>query len=98
MLMSKHVLFLAAMNRIILYTLIIGTCFFVSHIAINGTNQYVGRELVKNISYKLPDGWKATSSEKQFRLLEINLNTNEEFSLVVFNNCLLYTSPSPRDY
>ena len=84
--MSKHVLFLAAMNRIILYTLIIGTCFFVSHIAINGTNQYVGRELVKNISYKLPDGWKATSSEKQFRLLEINLNTNEEFSLVVFNN------------
>ena len=86
MLMSKHVLFLAAMNRIILYTLIIGTCFFVSHIAINGTNQYVGRELVKNISYKLPDGWKATSSEKQFRLLEINLNTNEEFSLVVFNN------------
>ena len=84
--MSKHVLFLAAMNRIILYTLIIGTCFFVSHIAINGTNQYVGRELVKNISYKLPDGWKATSSEKQFRLLEISLNTNEEFSLVVFNN------------
>ena len=86
MLMSKHVLFLAAMNRIILYTLIIGTCFFVSHIAINGTNQYVGRELVKNISYKLPDDWKATSSEKQFRLLEISLNTNEEFSLVVFNN------------
>ena len=84
--MSKHVLFLAAMNRIILYTLIIGTCFFVSHIAINGTNQYVGRELVKNISYKLPDGWKATISDKQFRLLEINLNTNEEFSLVVFNN------------
>jgi hypothetical protein len=84
--MSKHVLFLAAMNRIILYTLIIGACFFVSHIAINGTNQYVGRELVKNISYKLPDGWKATSSEKQFRLLEISLNTNEEFSLVVFNN------------
>ena len=86
MLMNKHVLFLVTMNRIILYTLIIGTCFFVSHIAINGTNQYVGRELVKNISYKLPDGWKATSSEKQFRLLEISLNTNEEFSLVVFNN------------
>ena len=86
MLMNKHVLFLVTMNRIILYTLIIGTCFFVSHIAINGTNQYVGRELVKNISYKLPDGWKATSSEKKFRLLEISLNTNEEFSLVVFNN------------
>ena len=86
MLMNKHVLFLVTMNRIILYTLIIGTCFFVSHIAINGTNQYVGRELVKNISYKLPDGWEATSSDKQFRLLEVSLNTNEEFSLVVFNN------------
>ena len=86
MLMNKHVLFLVTMNRIILYTLIIGTCFFVYHIAINGTNQYVGRELVKNISYKLPDDWEATSSDKQFRLLEISLNTNEEFSLVVFNN------------
>lgn len=86
MLMNKHVLFLVTMNRIILYTLIIGTCFFVSHIAINGTNQYVGRELVKNISYKLPNDWEATSSDKQFRLLEISLNTNEEFSLVVFNN------------
>ena len=86
MLMNKHVLFLVTMNRIILYTLIIGTCFFVSHIAINGTNQYVGRELVKNISYKLPDDWEATSSDKQFRSLEISLNTNEEFSLVVFNN------------
>ena len=84
--MSKHVQYLAPMNRIILYTLIIGACFFVSHIAINGTNQYVGRELVKNISYKLPDGWEATSSDKQFRLLEVSLNTNEEFSLVVFNN------------
>lgn len=86
MLMNKRVLYLIAMNRIILYTLIIGTCFFVSHIAINGTNQYMGRELVKNISYKLPDDWKAISSDKQFRLLEISLETNEDFSLVVFNN------------
>ena len=84
--MNKPVLYLVAMNRIILYTLIIGTCFFVSHIAINGTNQYMGRELVKNISYKLPDEWKAISSDKQFRLLEISLETDEDFSLVVFNN------------
>ena len=84
--MNKPVLYLIAMNRIILYTLIIGTCFFVSHIAINGTNQYMGRELVKNISYKLPDDWKAISSDKQFRLLEISLETDEDFSLVVFNN------------
>lgn len=84
--MNKPVLYLVAMNRIILYTLIIATCFFVSHIAINGTNQYMGRELVKNISYKLPDDWKAISSDKQFRLLEISLETDEDFSLVVFNN------------
>lgn len=84
--MNKPVLYLVAMNRIILYTLIIGTCFFVSHIAINGTNKYMGRELVKNISYKLPDDWKAISSDKQFRLLEISLETDEDFSLVVFNN------------
>lgn len=84
--MNKPVLYLVTMNRIILYTLIIGTCFFVSHIAINGTNQYMGRELVKNISYKLPDDWKAISSDKQFRLLEISLETDEDFSLVVFNN------------
>ena len=84
--MNKPALYLIAMNRIILYTLIIGTCFFVSHIAINGTNQYMGRELVKNISYKLPDDWKAISSDKQFRLLEISLETDEDFSLVVFNN------------
>ena len=84
--MNKPVLYLVAMNKIILYTLIIGTCFFVSHIAINGTNQYMGRELVKNISYKLPDDWKAISSDKQFRLLEISLETDKDFSLVVFNN------------
>jgi hypothetical protein len=74
------------MNRFILYIVIIGTCFFISHISINGTNQFMGRDLVKNISYKLPEGWIASSSDKQFRLLEINLENNEDFSLVVFNN------------
>jgi hypothetical protein len=84
--MSKLALYLATMNRFILYTVIIGTCFFVSHISINGTNEFIGRELVKNISYKLPDGWVASSSDKQFRLLEISLKDNSDFSLVVFNN------------
>ena len=84
--MSKLVLYLAIMNRLILYTVIIGACFFISHIAINGTNQFIGRDMVKNISYKLPDNWEASSSDKQFRLLEVNLDTNEDFSLVVFNN------------
>ena len=84
--MSKLALYLATMNKVILYAVIIGTCFFVSHISINGTNEFIGRELVKNISYKLPDGWVASSSDKQFRLLEINLKDNSDFSLVVFNN------------
>lgn len=84
--MSKLALYLVTMNRFILYIAIIGTCFFISHISINGTNQFKGRDLVKNISYKLPDGWIASSSDKQFRLLEINLENNEDFSLVVFNN------------
>ena len=84
--MSKLALYLVTMNRFILYIVIIGTCFFISHISINGTNQFKGRDLVKNISYKLPDGWIASSSDKQFRLLEINLENNEDFSLVVFNN------------
>jgi len=84
--MNKHVQYLVIMNRAIIYSIIIGTCLLVSHISINGTNSFTNRKLVKNISYKLPDGWKATSSEKQFRLLEVALNTEEDFSLVVFNN------------
>ncbi|MDP6907813.1 MAG: hypothetical protein QGG43_03100 [Candidatus Marinimicrobia bacterium] len=74
------------MNRIILYTVIIGTCFFISHIAVNGTNEIIGKDVVKNISYKLPDGWNSSTSDKQFRLLEVSLDTNEDFSVVVFNN------------
>ena len=84
--MSKHVQFLAIMNRIILYTMIIGACFFISHIAVNGTNEIIGKDVVKNISYKLPDGWSASSSDKQFRLLELSLDTDKDFSIVVFNN------------
>jgi hypothetical protein len=74
------------MNRIILYTVIIGTCFFISHIAVNGTNEIIGKDVVKNISYKLPEGWSASSSDKQFRLLEVSLDTKKDFSVVVFNN------------
>ena len=48
--MNKRVQFLAIMNRIILYTVIIGTCFFISHIAVNGTNKiYVWNQFI-NIS------------------------------------------------
>ena len=84
--MSKRVQSLKIMNRIILYTVIIGTCFFISHIAVNGTNEIIGKDVVKNISYKLPEGWSASSSDKQFRLLEVSLDTEKDFSVVVFNN------------
>ena len=84
--MSKRVQSLVIMNRIILYTVIIGTCFFISHIAVNGTNEIIGKDVVKNISYKLPEGWNSSTSDKQFRLLEVSLDTNEDFSVVVFNN------------
>ena len=74
------------MNRILTYSIIIGLCFFISYLSINGTNAIAQRDSVKNISYKLPDTWNAVESEKQFRLLEITLNTNEDFSLVLFSN------------
>ena len=74
------------MNRILTYSIIIGLCFFISYLSINGTNAIAQRDSVRNISYKLPDTWNAVESEKQFRLLEITLNTNEDFSLVLFSN------------
>ena len=70
------------MNRILTYSIIIGLCFFISYLSINGTNAIAQRDSVRNISYKLPDTWNAVESEEQVRFLEITLNTN----------CLLYTS------
>ena len=74
------------MNRILTYSIIIGFCLFISYISINGTNQIANRSVVEKISYKAPDTWNINKSEKQFRLLEITLNTGEDFSLVVFSN------------
>ena len=74
------------MNRILTYSIIIGFCLFISYISINGTNQIAYRSVVETISYKAPDTWNINKSEKQFRLLEITLNTGEDFSLVVFSN------------
>jgi len=76
------------MNRIFTYSIIIGFCFFISYISINGTNQIANRSVVEGISYKAPDTWNVNSSEKQFnnRLLEITLDTGADFSLVVFSN------------
>ena len=74
------------MNRILTYSIIIGLCFFISYLSINGTNAIAQRDSVRNISYKLPDTWNAVESEEQVRFLEITLNTNEDFSLVLFGN------------
>ena len=74
------------MNRILTYSIIIGFCLFISYISINGTNQIANRSDVETISYKAPDTWNINKSEKQFRLLEITLDTGEDFSLVVFRN------------
>ena len=74
------------MNRILTYSIIIGFCFFISYVSINGTNQIANRSVVETLSYKAPDTWNVNKSEKQFRLLEITLDTGEDFSLVVFSN------------
>ena len=74
------------MNRILTYSIIIGFCLLISYVSINGTNQIANRSVVGTISYKAPDTWNINKSEKQFRLLEITLNTGEDFSLVVFSN------------
>ena len=74
------------MNRILTYSIIIGFCLLISYISINGTNQIANRSVVGTISYKAPDTWNINRSEKQFRLLEITLDTKEDFSLVVFSN------------
>ena len=74
------------MNRILTYSIILGLCFFISYLSINGTNAIAHRDSVRNISYKLPDTWNAVESEEQIRFLEITLNTNEDFSLVLFSN------------
>tara|TARA_B110000014_G_C20054568_1_gene548780 strand:- start:332 stop:910 length:579 start_codon:yes stop_codon:yes gene_type:complete len=84
--MNKQERFLIKMNRILTYSIILGLCFFISYLSINGTNAIAQRDSVRNISYKLPDTWNAVESEEQVRFLEITLNTNEDFSLVLFGN------------
>jgi hypothetical protein len=84
--MNKQERFLIKMNRILTYSIILGLCFFISYLSINGTNAIAQRDSVRNISYKLPDTWNAVESEEQIRFLEITLNTNEDFSLVLFGN------------
>ena len=67
---------------------------FISYIAINGTNEIYGKNVVQNITYKLPEKWNAQIPDKQFpdkqfrisRLLELSLKDGGDFSVVLFAN------------
>ena len=73
-------------RKAIILTVILFFCGFISFISVNGTDDFYGRSQVQNITYKLPDSWRATLSEKQFRLLEISLESNSDFSVILFSN------------
>jgi len=53
-------------RKAIILTVILFFCGFISFISVNGTDDFYGRSQVQNITYKLPDSWRATLSEKQF--------------------------------
>ena len=73
-------------NRVLSLVAVLFFCGFISFISINGTNEIYGKKEVQNISYKLPDSWKANVSDKQFRLLELSLIDGGDFSVVLFAN------------
>ena len=84
--MNKQGWFLIMVRKAIILTVILFFCGFISFISVNGTDDFYGRSQVQNITYKLPDSWRATLSEKQFRLLEISLESNSDFSVILFSN------------
>ena len=73
-------------KRVITLVVILFFSGFISFLAINGTNEIYGKNVVQNITYKLPDSWNAQISDKQFRLLELSLKDNGDFSVVLFAN------------
>ena len=73
-------------KRVITLVVILLFSGFISFIAINGTNEIYGKNVVQNITYKLPDSWNALISDKQFRLLELSLKDDGDFSVVLFAN------------
>ena len=73
-------------RKAIIFVVILFFCGFISFISINGTDNFYGRSQVANITYKLPERWVASTSEKQFRLLEISLERSSDFSVILFSN------------
>ena len=73
-------------KRVITLVIILFFSGFISFLAINGTNEIYGKNVVQNITYKLPDSWNAQISDKQFRLLELSLKDDGDFSVVLFAN------------
>ena len=73
-------------KRVITLVVILFFSGFISFLAINGTNEIYGKNVVQNITYKLPDSWNALISDKQFRLLELSLKDDGDFSVVLFAN------------
>lgn len=73
-------------KRVITLVVILFFSGFISFLAINGTNEIYGKNVVQNITYKLPDSWNAQISDKQFRLLELSLKDDGDFSVILFAN------------
>jgi len=73
-------------KRFITLVVILFFSGFISFLAINGTDEIYGKNVVQNITYKLPDSWNAQISDKQFRLLELSLKDDGDFSVVLFAN------------
>ena len=61
-------------------------CGLISFISTNGTDRFFGKKTVENITYKMPAQWDGNISTKQFRLLEVSLKDDSDFSLVLFSN------------
>ena len=86
MLMSKQGWFLIMSNKFTILFAVILVCGLISFISTNGTDRFFGKKTVENITYKMPVQWDGNISTKQFRLLEVSLKDDSDFSLVLFSN------------
>ena len=84
--MNRQEWSLMMFKKVITLAVILFFCGFISFISINGTDSFYGRSQVANITYQLPEAWVANKSDKQFRLLEISLESTSDFSVVLFSN------------
>jgi hypothetical protein len=84
--MNRQEWSLMMFRKVITLAVILFFCGFISFISINGTDSFYGRSQVANITYQLPEAWVANKSDKQFRLLEISLESTSDFSVVLFSN------------